>query len=146
MHRISLSCHHLCLHNHLPAREEMPTRASSPPSLSSSPFLMRAAKDLVFESLSSHRGDATPGYHCSNKKIPVDIRSANYFIFGVHRLPCLIWADDDHSRVQLHIRVQRRIGASARSWLSLCRDQVSLPISALPMALRVFHAWGMIPA
>ena len=27
--------------------------------------------------------------------------------------------------MQLHIRVQRRIGASARSWLSLCRDLVS---------------------
>ena len=68
---------------------------------------------------------STPGYHCSNKKIPVDIRSANYFLIRVHRIPCLIWADDDHSCVQLHIRVQRRIWASARSWLSLRRDQVS---------------------
>ena len=32
--------------------------------------------------------------------------------------------------MQLHIRVQRRIGASARSWLSLCRDRVSAHSSA----------------
>ena len=96
---------------------------------------------------------SAPRYHCSHKEISVDIRSANYFLFRIHVIHCLIWADVDHSCVHIRIRVLGRIWAFARQMAGFLpgsssqkRLQPSLLISALPMTRWVFHPLGMIPA
>jgi hypothetical protein len=72
-------------------------------------ILVHAKPFLEFQS--------SPRYHSGNKKVSVNVCSANYFIFHAHVTHCLIWADVDHLCVHIHIRVLGRIWAYARSWM-----------------------------